>query len=75
MSILKKKIRVTSDDIGLLTAEWLPIQPGMPTVGRGATVLEAIGSLVLYDQVVELEPTPLIYSKFSQLEPRAPERS
>jgi len=70
-----RKIRVTSDTKGLLTAEWLPIQPGSPTVGRGATVLEAIGSLVLYDRIVELEPTLLIESKFSQLEPRAPDRT
>jgi len=37
----------------------------MPIVGRGSTVLEAIGSLVLYDQIIKLESTPLVNTNFS----------
>lgn len=53
------KIQVTEDN-GVITAEWFPLQSGMPNVGRGATVLEAVGSLVVHDRKVELMPSPLV---------------
>ncbi len=68
------KIALTEESDGPLIAEWYPRQPGMPAVGMGSTVLEAVGSLVIYDQVVELKPTPLVDTRFSVKEPACPRR-
>ena len=65
-SVVNRRISIhKEDDDGMLRAEWYPLRPGMPIVGRGATVLEAVGSLVVYDQVVVLEPTPFVDTQFS----------
>ncbi len=66
---MKKRILIREDDNRTLIAEWYPLQTGMPIVGYGSTVLEAIGSLVLYDGIIELESTPFINTKFSVKEP------
>lgn len=62
---MKNRIAIFKEDNGMILAEWFPLQCGMPIVGRGSTVLEAIGSLVLYDEVVELEPSLLVHKQFS----------
>ena len=67
-------ISIREERDGMLRAEWFPPRPGMPIVGRGATVLEAVGSLVIYDQVVALEPTPFVDTRFSCEEPACPRR-
>ena len=64
-----KKIQVEtcSDHI---VAEWYPLQSGSPVVGRGTTVLEAVGSLVVNSSEVELLPSPLIDQNYSIREPK-----
>jgi hypothetical protein len=63
-----------SEEDGYVVAEWYPRQTGMPIVGRGETVLEAVGCLVVYDSLVELRCSPLVDSRFSVREPAAPRR-
>lgn len=58
------KIQLSSDG-KVVTAEWFPTRPGMPIVGRGRTVLEAVGELVIYDQIVELIPSHLVNTCWS----------
>ncbi len=70
----KYKISIHEEEDGMLRAEWYPPRSGLPIVGRGATVLEAVGSLVIYDQVVALEPTPFVDTRFSCEEPACPRR-
>lgn len=53
-----------SEEGNMIKAEW---HPETPIVGRGFTVLEAIGSLVLNDQLVVLIPSPLVHRRFSVL--------
>lgn len=58
------KIQLSLKD-NIVTAEWYPIQTGMPIVGRGRTILEAVGELVVYDQMVKLMPSELVNTHWS----------
>jgi len=58
-----------------IVAEWSPMGPGVPIVGRGMTVLEAIGSLVLYDRLVEVEKSDLVETRFAISYTKCPRQS
>jgi hypothetical protein len=73
VSIGPRKLWVYEEQ-GDIIAEWLPQQSGMYTRGHGQTVLEAIGFLCLYDQVVELAgPCEVVDRRWSVEQP-APDR-
>jgi hypothetical protein len=63
------------EDNGDVVARWWPPETGMCEEGRGATVLEAIGSLCLYSQTVrQAKPSDLVNTRFSVGAPSCPRR-
>ena len=50
------KLTITQDENGRFTAD--AGGPGSPTVGRGASVLEAVGDYAIQTQLVEVKCEP-----------------
>lgn len=70
----RPQVTVWREDESIVASRF-PKQPGMPIQGSGKTVLEAIGSLCIFDQIVELgEPCEEVDKCWSATEKSPPRR-
>jgi len=64
-----------SESGGRCEVEFFPPKAGAPVVGRGDTVLEAIGAYALNKGLVILEPSELVETRFSSINKSQPRRT